>query len=65
MHLADMMGRAYLPSTGKGNLEECEGVNAVKFLPFREEKVKQVCQVTEKDAYCKVICLFEFDFEFE
>ena len=55
MHLADMMSRAYLPLTVQENLDEFEGVNAVKFLPMREEKVQQVRQATEKDATLQML----------
>ena len=49
MHLADMMSRSYLPATCEDNQTEFETVNAVKFLPMREERIQQVRQATEKD----------------
>ena len=54
-HLADMMSRAYLQLTGQENLDKFEGVNTVKFLPMREEKVQQICQPTEKDAALQML----------
>ena len=55
MHLADMMSRAYLPTTDQKSRDEFECVNAVKFLPMREEKIQQIRAASERDGTMQLL----------
>ena len=55
MHLADMMSRSFLPINSKGGQEEFEAVNAVKFLPMREERIQEIRHETDKDETLQML----------
>ena len=55
MHLADMMSRAYPPTTDQKSRDEFECVNAVKFLPMREEKIRQIRAASECDGTMQLL----------
>ncbi|KAK3697327.1 hypothetical protein QZH41_004727 [Actinostola sp. cb2023] len=48
-HLADMMSRSFLPLNSHESQEEFEVINAVKFLPMREERIQEIKKHTESD----------------
>ena len=48
MYIADMLSRSYLPNEENCHME-FELINMVKFLPIREERLKELRVETEKD----------------
>jgi hypothetical protein len=48
MFLADTLSREYLPASSNDQ-SEFETINAVKFLPMREERIEQIRLATEND----------------
>ena len=48
MYLADMLSRSFLPNEDNSHVE-FEQINMVKFLPIREERLKQLREATESD----------------
>ena len=48
-HLADMMKKSSPPADGQANPSEFESVNAVQFLPMRQERVQKIQLETAED----------------
>ena len=48
MFLADTLSRAFLPAKNVQTQAEFETINAITFLPMREESITNVCNETEQ-----------------
>ena len=44
-----------MPIDSKGGQEEFEAVNAVKFLPMREEKIQEIRHETDRDETLQLL----------
>ena len=53
--LAHMMSRSFLPADGQLTPSEFESVNAIQFLPMREERVQKIQLETAKDETLQLL----------
>ena len=54
-HLADMMSRSFLPAHGQVASSEFETVNAVQFLPMRQERIQKIQLATAQDETLQLL----------
>ena len=55
MHIADMLSRAFLPTTEHPSGAEFESVNMASFLPIWSERLKAIQSATDEDESLQVL----------
>ena len=54
MFISDMLSQSYLENE-PNDQAEMKQVNMAKFLPIREERLKQICEATEQDETLQLL----------